>query len=157
MRQNRFKKRSQFQIFKLSNFTLTWSNDGKVCSVWADKAYSKELQQKSVELTYWWNEAFMQLQCGPLFPDFCGNRLREKEQICGRVLTASKGCSDDNDLIRITWNRKKHDSLKLPNLLNALSISTSGEGKSWERQQFFCYSLEVFCSLKPNIYIYYTS
>ena len=33
MRQNRFKKRSQFQIFKLSNFTLTWSNDGKVCSV----------------------------------------------------------------------------------------------------------------------------
>ena len=33
MRQNRFKERSQFQIFKLSNFTLTWSNDGKVCSV----------------------------------------------------------------------------------------------------------------------------
>ena len=62
MRQNRFKKRSQFQIFKLSNFTLTWSNDGKVCSVWADKAYSKELQQKSVSwlhlgtaIVFWWD------------------------------------------------------------------------------------------------------
>ena len=33
MRQNRFKKRSQFQKFKLTNFTLTWSNDGKVYSV----------------------------------------------------------------------------------------------------------------------------
>ena len=46
MGHNRFKKRSKFQIFQLSNFTLTWSNEGKVNSVWPDINYSKELQQK---------------------------------------------------------------------------------------------------------------
>ena len=33
-------------------------------------------------------------------------QLHEKEQICGRVLTALKGYSGDNGLIRITLNRK---------------------------------------------------
>ena len=33
MGQNRFKKRSKFPKFQLSNFTLTWSNEGKVNSV----------------------------------------------------------------------------------------------------------------------------
>ena len=32
-RQNCFKKRSKFQKFQLSNFTLTWSNERKVNSV----------------------------------------------------------------------------------------------------------------------------
>ena len=46
MGQNRFKKCSKFQKFQLSNFTLTWSNEGKMNSVWAYMTYSKELQQK---------------------------------------------------------------------------------------------------------------
>ena len=46
MGQNRFKKRSKFQKFQLSNFTLTWSNEGKVNSVRPYMTYSKELQQK---------------------------------------------------------------------------------------------------------------
>ena len=33
-------------------------------------------------------------------------QLHGKEQICGRVLTALKGYSGDNGLIRITLNRK---------------------------------------------------
>ena len=44
--QNRFKKLSKFQKFQLSNFTLTWSNEGKVNSVRPYMTYSKELQQK---------------------------------------------------------------------------------------------------------------
>ena len=44
MGQNRFKKLSKFQKFQLSNFTLTWSNEGKMNSVGPDMAYSKELQ-----------------------------------------------------------------------------------------------------------------
>ena len=47
MGQNRFKKRSRFQKFQLSNFTLTWSNEGKVNSVRPGITYSKELQQKN--------------------------------------------------------------------------------------------------------------
>ena len=46
MRQNRFKKHLKFQKFQLSNFTMTWSNEGKVNSVWPYVTYSKELQQK---------------------------------------------------------------------------------------------------------------
>ena len=41
--QNRFKKLSKFQKFQLSNFTLTWSNQVKLNSVWPDMTYSKEL------------------------------------------------------------------------------------------------------------------
>ena len=44
--QNPFKKRSKFQKFRLSNFPLTWSNEGKVNSVQPYMTYSKELQQK---------------------------------------------------------------------------------------------------------------
>ena len=43
MGQNRFKKLSKFQRFKLSNFTLTWSNQGKMNNVRLDMTYSKEL------------------------------------------------------------------------------------------------------------------
>ena len=46
MGQNRFKKRSKFQKFQINNFTLTWTNKGKVNSVWPYMANSKELQQK---------------------------------------------------------------------------------------------------------------
>ena len=46
MGQNRFKKRSKFQKFQLSNFTLTWSNEGKVNGVRPYMIYSKKLQQK---------------------------------------------------------------------------------------------------------------
>ena len=46
MRHNRFKKRSKFQKFQLNNFTLTWSNEGKVNNVRPYMTYSKELQQK---------------------------------------------------------------------------------------------------------------
>ena len=46
MGQNPFKKLSKFQKFHLSNFTLTWSNEGEMNSVPPDMAYSKELQQK---------------------------------------------------------------------------------------------------------------
>ena len=46
MGQNRFKKRSKFQKFQLSNFTLTWSNEGKVNRVRLGITYSKELEQK---------------------------------------------------------------------------------------------------------------
>ena len=46
MGQNRFKKRSKFQKFQLNNFTLTWSNEGKVNNVRPYMTYSKELQQK---------------------------------------------------------------------------------------------------------------
>ena len=44
--QNCFNKRSKFNKFYLSNFTLTWSKEGKVNSVRPDMTYSKELQQK---------------------------------------------------------------------------------------------------------------
>ena len=44
--QNRFKKRSKFQKFQLSNFTLAGSNERKVSSVRSGMTYSKELQQK---------------------------------------------------------------------------------------------------------------
>ena len=47
MGQNRFRKHSKFQKFRLSNFTLTWSNKGKVNSAWPYMTYSKELQQKA--------------------------------------------------------------------------------------------------------------
>ena len=46
MGQNRFKKLSKFQKFQLSNFTLTWSNKGKMNNVRPYMTYSKELQQK---------------------------------------------------------------------------------------------------------------
>ena len=46
MGQNRFKKRSKFQKFQLSNFTLTWSDERKVNSVRRGMTYSKELQFK---------------------------------------------------------------------------------------------------------------
>ena len=46
MGQNCFKKLSKFQKFQLSNFTLTWSNKGKMNSVQPDMTHSKELQQK---------------------------------------------------------------------------------------------------------------
>ena len=41
MGQNRFRKCSKFQKFQLNNFTLTWSNEGKVNSVRLDVTYSK--------------------------------------------------------------------------------------------------------------------
>ena len=47
MGQNRFKKCSKFQKFQLSNFTLTWSNEGKVNSVRPCMTYSKEPQHKT--------------------------------------------------------------------------------------------------------------
>ena len=46
MGQNRFRKRSRFQKFQLTNFTLTWLNEGKVNSLRLDMTYSKEQQQK---------------------------------------------------------------------------------------------------------------
>ena len=46
MGQNRFKKLSKFQKFQLSNFILTWSNEGKVNRVRPYVTYLKELQQK---------------------------------------------------------------------------------------------------------------
>ena len=45
-RQNRYKKLSKSQKFQLTNFTLTWSNEGGMNSVRPDMTYSKELQQK---------------------------------------------------------------------------------------------------------------
>ena len=44
--QNGFKKRSKFQKLQFSNFTLTWSNEGKVNGARPYMTYSKELQQK---------------------------------------------------------------------------------------------------------------
>ena len=44
MEQNHFKKLSKFQKFQLSNFTLTWSNEGKMNDIPPDMTYSKELQ-----------------------------------------------------------------------------------------------------------------
>ena len=35
-----------FQKFQLSNFTLTWLNEGKMNSVRLDMTYSNELKQK---------------------------------------------------------------------------------------------------------------
>ena len=46
MGQNRFKKLLTFQKFQLNNFTLTWSNEGKLNGVPPDITYSKELPQK---------------------------------------------------------------------------------------------------------------
>ena len=46
MEQNHFKKLSKFQKFQLSDFTLTWSNEGKLNNIRPDMTYSKELQQK---------------------------------------------------------------------------------------------------------------
>ena len=46
MGQNRFRKRSKFQKFQLTNFTLTWLNEGKVNSLRLDMTYSNELPQK---------------------------------------------------------------------------------------------------------------
>ena len=46
MGQNHFIKFSKFHKFQLSNFTLTWSNKGKMNGVPPDMTYSKELQQK---------------------------------------------------------------------------------------------------------------
>ena len=46
MGQNCFKKLWKFEKFQLSNFTLTWSNEGKINSVLLDMTLSKELQQK---------------------------------------------------------------------------------------------------------------
>ena len=43
MGQNPFKKHSKFQKFQLSNFTLTWSNDGKKNSVRPCITYSNKL------------------------------------------------------------------------------------------------------------------
>ena len=44
--QNRFKKVSKLQIFQLSNFSLTWLNEGKMNSIPLDMSSSKELKQK---------------------------------------------------------------------------------------------------------------
>ena len=44
MEQNHFKKLSKFQKFQLSNFTLTWSNEGKMNGIPPDMTYSKGLQ-----------------------------------------------------------------------------------------------------------------
>ena len=46
MGQNRFKKLSIFQKLQLSNFTLTWSNEGEMNSLRFDLTYSIELPQK---------------------------------------------------------------------------------------------------------------
>ena len=46
MGQNCFKKHSKSQKFQLNNFTLTWSNEGKINSARLDLTYSKELRQK---------------------------------------------------------------------------------------------------------------
>ena len=42
--QNRFMKVSKFQIFQLSNFSLTWLNEGKMNSIPLDMSSSKELK-----------------------------------------------------------------------------------------------------------------
>ena len=47
MGQFRFKKRSKFQKFQLSNFTFTWQNERKVNRVRPDVTYPKELEQKN--------------------------------------------------------------------------------------------------------------
>ena len=57
MEQNGFEKRSKFQKFQLSNFTLTWSNEGKVNSVRPDMTYSKKLQQK-MKMLYLGQQSF---------------------------------------------------------------------------------------------------
>ena len=44
--QNRFMKVSKFQIFQLSNFSLTWLNEGKMNSIPLDMSSPKELKQK---------------------------------------------------------------------------------------------------------------
>ena len=49
MGQNRFKKLSKFQKFQLSNFTLTWSNEGKINRL--DMTYSKTYLQKYLNYT----------------------------------------------------------------------------------------------------------
>ena len=49
MGQNRFKKLSKFQKFQLSNFTLTWSNEGKINRL--DMTYSKTYLQKHLNYT----------------------------------------------------------------------------------------------------------
>ena len=41
-----FKKLSKLQKFKVSNFSLTWSNEGKMTGTLPDMTYSKELQEK---------------------------------------------------------------------------------------------------------------
>ena len=46
IRQNRFKKLLKFKKSQLTNFSLTWSNEGKMNNVRPDLTYSKELQQK---------------------------------------------------------------------------------------------------------------
>ena len=46
MGHNRFKKLSIFKKFQLSNFTLTWSNEGEMNSLRFDLTYSIELPQK---------------------------------------------------------------------------------------------------------------
>ena len=46
MGQNCFKKLSKSQKFQLNNFTLTWSNEGKINSARLDLIYSKELRRK---------------------------------------------------------------------------------------------------------------
>ena len=46
MGQNCFKKHSKSQKFQLNNFTLTWSNEGKINSARLDLTYSRELRQK---------------------------------------------------------------------------------------------------------------
>ena len=42
MRQNRFKELLKFQKSQLTNFTLTWSNEGKMNNVRPDLTYTKE-------------------------------------------------------------------------------------------------------------------
>ena len=52
-RQNRFKKRLKFQKFQLSDFILTWSNEGKVKSVWPIMTYSKNIaKNKNIGQSY---------------------------------------------------------------------------------------------------------
>ena len=43
----RFKKLLKFLKFQLSNFTLTWSQKGKMNSVWPDMTYSKKTTAKN--------------------------------------------------------------------------------------------------------------
>ena len=48
--QNRFKKLSKFEIFQLSNFTLTRSNEEKMNSIQLDMTYSKRITAKKMNM-----------------------------------------------------------------------------------------------------------
>ena len=46
MEQDRFRKLSKFQKLQFSNFTLAWSNQGKMSGIPCHTTYPKELHQK---------------------------------------------------------------------------------------------------------------